>query len=262
MSIATVINYCTNDYRFLKFCVSEAKKFSHQILIPVADHFFNGTPENRQLLSQSYREHPDCTFIEYHFDPKKPYGIYCPYSPEDPEWIKYWHSTSRYLGFLRTETEYVNFIDVDEVIDGDRFASFLKTFPYRDYNAMRFYSYFYFREPIYRATTYSTNMLLVRSEAVSSPEMILTPHERKGLFDTILGAKIEPLLGLDDEPLVHHFSWVRSPEELYFKVSSWGHSLERDWTTLLKEELSHPFNYTEKLYNLNYEKVFSRFDVL
>ena len=59
IKIATVINYCTTDYRFLKFCIDEAKKFSHQIVIPVCSHFFNGESENRALLNLSYQEHLD-----------------------------------------------------------------------------------------------------------------------------------------------------------------------------------------------------------
>lgn len=34
--------------------------------------------------------------------------------------------------------------------------------------------------------------------------------------------------------MVHHYNWVRTPQELYRKVISWGHSEERDWDEVLK----------------------------
>jgi hypothetical protein len=261
-NIATVISYCTNDYRYLAICIEEAKKFSSQIIVVVADHFFNGVPENRELLERSYAEHPDCLFVEFEFDPKRLYGTYCPYSQEDADWIKYWHSTSRYVGYhyLDKQTEYVNFLDVDEIIEGERFLAYLNQFAYRDYAALRFLSYFYFREPSFRATTFAPNFLLVRKSAISSPEMLLTVRERKGIFDTVVGKKIL-LVGPDDKPLVHHYSWVRTKEELLFKVKSWGHSLEKNWTALIEEEFSHPFRGREVIHGLNsYETVSPRFD--
>ena len=68
--ITTVINYCSNDYRFIKKCIDEAKKFSHQVIVPVSDHFFDGTKENRDLLNLTYLENPTCEFIEYEFTHK------------------------------------------------------------------------------------------------------------------------------------------------------------------------------------------------
>ncbi|MBI3508630.1 MAG: hypothetical protein HY069_03210 [Chlamydiia bacterium] len=259
-AIVTVINYCTNDYRFLDLCISEASKFSQTVIVAVADHFFSGEKENRALLERSYSEHPDCLFVEYAFDPERPYGIYCPYTAVDPEWIKYWHSTSRYVGFqaVPEEAEYVLFLDVDEIVDAERFQIFLDQFAYREFEALRFYSYFYFRQPCFRAKSWSLNALMVRRKAIESPEKLLTAQERKGVFDNLLGPKIEPLVGLDDQPLVHHYSWVRTDEELFFKVKNWGHALEKDWTALLHEELSHPFLGTEKLYGLSYDTVEAR----
>jgi len=54
-------------------CIAEARTFAKQIVIPVCDHFFDGTPENRALLEQTYSEHPDCIFIEFAYSAKKLY---------------------------------------------------------------------------------------------------------------------------------------------------------------------------------------------
>jgi hypothetical protein len=42
--------------------------------------------------------------------------------------------------------------------------------------------------------------------------------------------------GLDGLPLFHHFSWVRSYENMLHKVSTWGHKCDKDdWPQKVKE---------------------------
>ncbi|MCF7806575.1 MAG: hypothetical protein K9M07_02345 [Simkaniaceae bacterium] len=152
--IGCIVNYCTNDFRYLKFCIEALQPLFSPILIPVCDHFFDGTPENRDLLNRSYREYPNVRFIEFAFN-EKPYGL--PQTFEDPtKMIHFWHSTARYVGyhFLQSECEYVLFLDVDEIIDTSRFKLWLDAFDYRAYNAIRFDSFFYFMKPTKRAMTY------------------------------------------------------------------------------------------------------------
>jgi hypothetical protein len=133
-SIATVIHYCTNDFRFLRKIVDEANKFSKFIIIPVCDHFFNGVPENRALLNRTYQKFPECQFIEFEYHPKRiynPFLIDC--SSEEREWGFFWHSTSRYTGtlFMSEPVDYLLFLDSDEVIDGARFLKWLDQGKYR-----------------------------------------------------------------------------------------------------------------------------------
>jgi hypothetical protein len=256
MKIATVINYCTTDYRFLRFCIEEAKKFSTQIVIPVSSHFFNGEPENRAMLNQSYREHPDVQFVEFAYG-EEPYGIYCSLTSADEDWAHYWHSTARYVGFqFVKECESILFLDVDEIVDGKRFIEWLEKFNVEDFNALRLESYFYFREPCYRAKEqFPLNALLIKKEAIDSPEVILDVLERKGLFDQIQGPKLSYLRGLDGKPLVHHYSWVRTKEELKQKVCTWGHRHDKEWLGLIEKELAEPFAGTDRIHGFEYETV-------
>jgi hypothetical protein len=237
--------------------------FSTQIVIPVCSHFFNGEPENRALLNQSYREHPDVQFVEFAYG-QEPYGIYCPLTSADEDWAHYWHSTARYVGFqFVKECEGVLFLDVDEIVDGKRFIKWLEKFNVEDFNALRLESYFYFREPCYRAKEkFPLNVLLVKKEAIDSPEMILDVLERKGLFDQIRGPKGSHLRGLDEKPLVHHYSWVRTPEELKQKVCTWGHRHDKEWLGLLEKEFAEPFVGTDRIHGFEYETVDPMHDVL
>lgn len=250
MKIATVINYCTNDYRFLRHCVAEAAKFSYQMIVPVCSHFFNGEPENRPLLHRSYEDHPNVQFVEFAYS-DTPYGIYSALTSNDDDWSHYWHSTARYVGFhFVSEADYVLFLDVDEIVDGNRFLDWLKAFPVESYEALRFESYFYFGSAKMRATNcFPLNALMVKTAAIDSHEMLLDVFERKGVFDRIEGKKKSDIRGVDGCPLVHHYSWVRVGEELKKKVTTWGHRHDRDWVSSL------PLDQTDTVYRFDYEEV-------
>lgn len=242
MEIASIVNFCTNDYRFLSHCIEGLKFFSAQIVIPVADHFFNGEPENRELLERAYREHPDCEFVEFAYDPEKPYGLNCAKRPKDLDWARHWHSTARMIGyyFLRGEIDRVLFVDVDEIYDGRKFSSWLSSFDFRSYSALRFFCYHYFREARYQSETYCHNGLFADRKKLT-PEIILNVDERLGIYNALPGKRKLGVLGLDGLPMIHHYSWVRTKEEMLKKTASWGHHWEKDWPSLIEEEFSQPF---------------------
>jgi hypothetical protein len=43
-----------------------------------------------------------------------------------------------------------------------------------------------------------------------------------------------------DRPLVHHYSWVRTREQMLRKVRAWGHNRDRDWEKLVAEHFARP----------------------
>ena len=71
-----------------------------------------------------------------------------------------------------------------------------------------------------------------------------TPHRK--LFK-------EP--GLDDKPMIHHYSWVRTYKEMLKKVKHWGHTKDKDWTSLVHEEFKKDFDGTDFVHNYKYDKV-------
>ncbi len=255
--LTTIINYCTNDYRFLNTCIEESLLFSDQILVPVCDHFFNGERENGKLLYQSYIENPEVTFIEYVYDPKKIYSPYVTISPKDPNWGHFWHNTSRYVAYdyVDPTTEYILFLDVDEIPDGKRMKAFLQSDRLQDTNAALLNSYFYFTSPIYRAKeNVSQNTLLCKKDSLAR-EALMDIEERSGTFYQIPGKKIRGLNGIDDQPLLHHYSYFRKGSELKQKVTTWGHKEDKDWMQLLQHEKREDFAGEENLFGLEYEKV-------
>lgn len=249
--ITAVICFCTNDYRYLGLCVDALKDSVDEILIVVGDRFFNGDPEKKDLLDHVYQEFKHCRFVEFHCDLQKPYGFTLQRAKVSPQ---YWHSSARYLGFLHVhpQTEYVLFLDTDEIADSSLWTSWLKSFPYQEYQAIRFSSYFYYKEPFYRAKIQHDRPLWIKKSCVLATE-ILDPQERFGLFQKIQGTKATGMC-FQKNPIFHHYSWVKPQKEILKKVQTWGHREQRDWISLV-DEFTKPFQGKDPLWGFDYDRV-------
>lgn len=240
--IASVISYCTNDYRYLAKCLEEAKKFSHQVLVVTCDHFFSGEPEDRELLDQSYAEHPECEFLELTHTKDHLYNKYINRTPKDNDWMDFWHSTTRYAPFffLKEAADYVLFLDSDEIIESDKFMKWLDSEEYRKHDAIRWLQYYYFREARYRAKDFQIGGLLAKKSRLR-PSLLMDTDDRCGIFQALEGNKREGV-SLGGIPMVHHYSWVKTKEECLLKSRNWSHHWERDWKAAIEEEFSRDFN--------------------
>lgn len=234
MTFCTIINFCSADYPFLRPCIEAVKPFSSQILVPVCDHFFDGKKEDPRILAQIYAESADVEFLEFPFNKESFYDAH------------YWHNLARLLGcyFLNPQCEYVLFVDCDEIADTQRMTEWLGGFAYQDFDLLRLLNYWYFRESHLQATTWEDTPLLAKKSLLTGT-LIMNERERAGIYDDSLGKKKRRVAGLDDKPLFHHYSWVRTKEQLLHKTSRWGHCKEKNWSHFVNEEFSRPFNGTD-----------------
>lgn len=247
--LATIISYCTNDFRFIDKCIEEAKIFSNEILIPVCDHFFDGTPENRQLLHHTYARHPDCTFLEFPYLPDRLYSQYHNIVPTDPTWGMFWHATVRYIGFLHLDPriETVLFIDSDEIFEGSACLDWLKI--NESYEAMRLAAYYYALKATQRAKNVVNLPLLVKKETFK-PLTLFNQIDRIGAYMSHDGPKRERVVGRDGLPFVHHYSWVKTKEECLQKARTWGHRHDEDWPALIDKAFN---GETERLFGTTHQ---------
>ncbi len=257
--IATVFSFCSNDWRFFDRCIEGARPFSSQILVTVCDHFFDGTPENYALLEEIFRRYPDITFIEFAYSSERTYSYTSMLSLDHPLTRHEWHNTGRWISYFFADAEYLYFCDSDEITDGKRFAEWLLDF--EPCTAMRFACYWYFRDASYRAREEDDMCLLVKKDQID-PNLFWNEHERMGLYLTLSGKKKIHVRGIDGDPLVHHYSWVRTKEEMHKKFASWGHFWERDWKRLVEEEYARPFNGVDFIRKYNYQNAEPFFDPL
>ena len=87
-------------------------------------------------------------------------------------------------------------------------------------------------------------------------------EERQQLFNipNFISGDYTPIL-YDNEPLIHHYSWVRTKEEMLKKVLNWGHKNDKNWSDLIEEEFSRPFNGTDFVHGYNYNIVENKFNI-
>lgn len=256
--IAAIINFCSNESRFIGPCIEQAQRFAKQVIVPVCDHFFDGTVENRAVLEQIYKAYPDCLFIEYPFIPSEiPRRIFNEISP-----AHFWHSCSRLVGasFLEKDIQAALFLDADEIADGSKFAEWLESSDYQQHTVMKLANYWYFREPIYQALSHEDSVVLVQARALD-PEILLRQEERDAIYDLLPGPKRRSVMGSDGQPMFHHFSWVRTKEEMLKKVQSWGHKGDRNWALLVEKEFAEPFQGIDFIHGYRYKTVDPVFDI-
>ncbi len=240
--LTTVISFCSLDARFLPFCIEAALKFSDEIIIPVCDHFYDGSPENLPLLNQIYLSYPNVKFVQFAYQKDKIYGVELEKSKEDLDWSRLWTASSRYLGyFFSSDPDYILFLDADEIIEPNLFLNWLDTLLEKPYELYLFLAYAYFRSPLYQSTQFQNTSLLAKRSCLDKQKLLL-PDERLGLFDLHNGSKKKIALSSCSKPMVHHYSWSRTKEELLKKTKCWGHHFEKDWSNLIENEFKGSFS--------------------
>lgn len=243
--LSILINFCTNEFAFLGPCLQAARAVSDNVIVSVCDHFFDGKEEDRALLNQAYLEHPSCQFLEYAFEPSRNFYGNHPTS--------FWHNWGRLLGFshVSPRSDAILFLDVDEILDSS-FSDWFKTAEHAD--AERLSSYWYFRETRYRAKHREDGVLLARKDKLTK-EALMHPFERVGTFFALEGTKKRHVSGKEGNPMIHHYSWVRTKQEMLCKVRTWGHRSDAPWQQLVEQEFSHPFSGKDFIYGDTFQEV-------
>jgi len=228
-NIGAVVSFSANEYKFLAPCLKELHRFCDQIVVSYGDHLYDGTPENLELIQKAKSEHRDLQFIEFAYDGRfKNLGT------------MFWGGFQRAVGLeaLRASMEYVLLIDVDEIIESRLFMRLLRESNYRNYNFLSLVSFWYFGSTSMQATQLEEGPIMVK-RAVLQPGWLVTPADR-GILKAIIPDPKLSTVTYGDKPMVHHYSWVRSKEEMLQKVKSWGHNKDRDWTKLVEEHFARP----------------------
>jgi hypothetical protein len=253
--LTTVVNFCSNDLRFIERSVAEIQKFSQKIVFVTCDHFFDGTVENYDLLKKVYHSFPEVHFIEYAFLHDRTYSSYHDLKKEDKDWQMFWYATSRYIGYLFgcQDSDFVLFLDIDEIPDGEKMKSWLNSYPIHNYEALRLLSYYYFRDPTLRAVKWPPNALMIQTKAIL-PSMLFSTWDRVEIFSRIRGEKKSNIVSPDGTPLIHHYSWTRPKKECQKKASTSGHHWEKDWNALIDQEFEKEASSKDFAFGYTYEK--------
>jgi hypothetical protein len=208
---------------------------------------WNGSVENYELLENSISQFKGNKLVNlYNID----------WTEGQSPW--YWEALGRYLATqeVSDDSEYILYIDIDEIIDIDDFNiwksnNFLN---YQSYDLIRLPNYWYFREPIYQATCIEHSPILVNSQIAKV--LPFYPGGRNVYIDRIYNKLTD-----NSQPFIHHYSWVRTKEEMLRKVNNWGHDKDKNWSELVEEEFLRPFNGTDFVHKYSYTIVDNKFNL-
>lgn len=208
------------------------------------------------IINQTIAANPQARFIAFPYDPQATLSLWRGWQfilrrlRLGRVWgPQYWIGFARRLGFqaVNPDIDYVLFLDTDEIIDGQKFLAWLKTQQHQLFNALKLATYWYWRSPSYQADVWEDNPLLARRRYLKNA-IFLDHDERNAIFNSIPGRKTRLVLGLDNQPMIHHYGWAKPKKNLLKKVKTWGHSKDRNWVKLIEKEFSHPFSGKDFLY--------------
>lgn len=232
-TIGTMILYSTQCDKFIREIIKQCKKFSTKICIITTDKSFDGNDtQDEQKLKKLYDDYINdpiisCIELEWSKDQIFPGRESYELSMKNKNgwapggWIKGWYGICRYTGFLnlKDETDYVLFLDSDEIVDGERFnlwkSEELNKYP--NIEAFKFLNYWYLNDPTKQATSLEDSIVMIKS--VNYPEnLFFTDAERHGMCN----AKLNRLENITYQgiPIIHHYSYVRDKTALIGKMKN------------------------------------------
>jgi hypothetical protein len=242
-----VVLYSSNDSRFAESCIQSLLDINIKTHVITYSHMWNGIPENKDKLQEPLNQ-----FINNPL-----FNQYC-IEWEEGQSPWHWEGLGRYLGTqeVSNSSEYVLYIDIDEIIDPLKFKTWIDSEVYKKYDAIKLSTYWYWREPIYQASQLEDSVVMLKTSIAK--QLPLKASGREVYFNSTSNS-IRNVNKHD--PLIHHYSWVRTKEEMLKKVKSWGHASDTNWETLVEEEFSRPFNGTDFVHNYQYQIVDNKFNI-
>ena len=252
--VSVTIQYSTSDLRFLETNLRQVSKFSDDIIVTMCERYYNGETENAELVERSVKivnsfENVRLEIIPWH---------------GRSQYAAYYHNMSRYTGYRLAKYDWVLFLDSDEIVT-DEFGAWFDANSGTDCTYV-FGCNWYFRSPHNRAKREEGAGCLMRKSHCADWD-VFNNLELKQFYERLyregrLKAHDDtPVYGLTGKPMVHHFSWVRNRTEMLTKVQNWGHFQDKNWTELVLNEFTHPFNGTDFVHNYEYDWVENIFNI-
>lgn len=244
MKISTIISYCSLDRRFIEPLLKQVRLFSDDIIVVYYDKLMNSTPENTEEISSLLQ----------------PFGVneLClSYTADNTP--RYFHNLARWQATELAKHQHIMYLDADEIPEGYLFKLIADSDVLADHDAVDFECNWYFRSATNQAIQTEQCGLLINKNIINEKSMF-TEHER-WIYRHNPYLRYLALMPGPNGPLMHHYSWVRTREEMITKVSGWGHKNDRDWLSLIEKEFSHDFDGTDFVHGYSYRQVEDKFNI-
>jgi hypothetical protein len=186
----------------------------------------------------------------------------------------YWEAHARRVALAKLRAVYGHdklaagfllILDSDEIVEADKLAVVMRTVWGMSSQvrpaAMKLSNYWYWRYPTLRAKAYTEDsVVLIHGQYIDEEALVFfSDLGRHGMIQhaqSLGGRILRQVTGMDGLPIVHHYSWVRTKEDMLHKVSVWGHRNDRcDWKALVEKEFETSFTGNDFLKGLTYDVV-------
>lgn len=245
-TVAAVVCYSHLERDFLGAVLRECRHFAREVVVVYGSRYFDLTPQPPPA-EHVVRAFPDVKFLQHDTHDH----------PGMRNRAAYWINSMRWAGVQASTSETVLFLDADEVPEGRRVAAFLAAHPPGSLPPLKFANWWYMRHPWLRCEAVEDSIILVPRAGLTAALVLGAEAERDSLVG---GAPRRRVVDGARTPMFHHYSWVRSADDLRRKVATWGHAEDRDWLTPLNAELGTPVrresgHHTDAIFGRRYTVV-------
>ena len=244
-TLGAVIPVSSIEAAFVEDTVREALRVASPVVVVYADHLSDGTPEDLSYIAA----------LRAALAAEKGL-VWVPVAWFSGRTSRFWVRYLRWAGFPFVDTEYVMWLDADEVLDAPRFRAWWVSgggLPATGKDTVKLANFVYFREARFQSEQLEDSVVVCKRAALSSGDRFFgdADKEREMFFDGLRGSRMAA--ALDGAPMVHHFSWVRSKAQMLQKVRAWGHRDDaRDWVKEVEAEFARPFRGVDFVHGHTY----------
>lgn len=263
MTIGVVISTSTNEIRFLKAQLQECVKFATEIVVVIGSHRYDGiTKEPIEAYYEIITTFPSVNFTLYNVTPP---GTF--HNPLTRRPDAYWHNYARIVGVkqLSRDLNWIMFLDGDEIPEGELMRDWIANILPSKTNLIgfTFANYWYYREPTFQATTTEDSVIMVKNSLFDDNNVlvnILMNDAERFLFKMLQNVEYN-IKTNNGDIMIHHYSWVRTKEQILKKVANWGHSHDKPWAELIEASWENPFDGRDFVHGYEYQIVQNRFGI-
>lgn len=220
--IGVVINFCSNERLFINHVLEQCSLFTKHIVVSYGSHMYDGTPDDiKGTLDYLKFKYPSVVFLEYKVDITIPHtdlrGVV-----KRP--TAYWCNLARWQGIqhLKDNVDWFLFLDADEIPEGPVLKEWFEEANLQEQYVYKLANYWYFKTPYNQAETFEDSILLVNKKHLTETS-VFHDDERDGIISVSGAPQIRMVMSKNHQPMIHHYSWVRTKEGMAKKLKTWAH---------------------------------------
>ena len=236
--VNALIPITVNDFRFLPILMKQLDFICGKVVFIYSDYLFNQKEQDKQKLQKIF-ELPKklgltstFEFVKYEIDFNVNEFFVSEYK-NSPK--RYWINKARMDGFdyIDKNAKWVLLIDSDEIPDSCEFLKWADTINWDDIESkdiftLNFDNYVYFWKNCFVKYETENSLVLLNEKVFRNRKkyepLFLNEFERTVFYRFIPENYCKMNIKFNNKCLFHHYSWVRTLEEMKSKVLNWGHS--------------------------------------